>query len=220
MRKPDSSTRILGHIRIAKTKLVRTLSGMRATLRCRLWKIQLGKAVVFEGMPILYRGPDTTLVIGDQTHLLSARSSNLAGINRPCYLSTLHAGASLRLGRRCGLSGTVISAAVSITLGDDVLCGANTTIIDNDFHHTDPTRRMDHRDVPAAPIVIEDNVWLGMGSIVLKGVRIGKNSVIAAGSVVVRDIPANVIAGGVPAQVLKSLDPTTSRESALKAVSR
>ena len=205
MMSSDPSTRVLGRLRNTRIDIVRRICTLETGLYCKLWKIQLGRGVIFQGRPVLYRGPDTLLSIGDFTQLLSSRDSNLAGINRPCYLSTLHAKAELRLGQHCGLSGTVISAAISVVLGNHVLCGANTTILDTDFHHTDPTRRLDHRDVPAAPVVLEDNVWLGMGSTVLKGVRIGKNSVIAAGSVVVRSIPPNVIAGGVPARVLKPL---------------
>jgi carbonic anhydrase/acetyltransferase-like protein (isoleucine patch superfamily) len=56
-------------------------------------------------------------------------------------------------------------------------------------------------------VVIADNVWLGDGAIVCKGVTIGTNSIIGAGAVVVRDIPANTVAAGNPAQVVKTLDP-------------
>jgi acetyltransferase-like isoleucine patch superfamily enzyme len=55
------------------------------------------------------------------------------------------------------------------------------------------------------PVTIEDNVWLGMNVIVLKGVTIGKNSMIAANSVVTKDIPENVLAGGYPCKVIRSL---------------
>lgn len=58
-------------------------------------------------------------------------------------------------------------------------------------------------------VVLEENVWVGMGCTILKGVTIGKNSVIAAGSVVVHSIPPNVLAGGNPARVLKRFDEAT-----------
>ncbi|MBI1212314.1 MAG: hypothetical protein GC190_12685 [Alphaproteobacteria bacterium] len=79
-------------------------------------------------------------------------------------------------------------------------------ISDSDWHGTyDRTREAGQ----AAPIVIEDNVWLGLRVIVGKGVRIGRNSIIGAGSVVVHDIPPNVIAAGNPASVRRELDPAT-----------
>ncbi|WP_219724535.1 DapH/DapD/GlmU-related protein [Halomonas urumqiensis] len=62
------------------------------------------------------------------------------------------------------------------------------------------------RMLAGEPITIEDNVWLGGGVIVLAGVTIGENSVIGAGAVVTKDIPANVVAVGNPARVIKALD--------------
>ena len=78
-------------------------------------------------------------------------------------------------------------------------CGANTLITDTDWHEDDP------RVGCNKPVVIGDNVWLGYAVKVLKGVRIGENSIIGACSVVTKDIPANVIAAGNPCKVLKSL---------------
>ncbi|MEO6302047.1 MAG: DapH/DapD/GlmU-related protein, partial [Bacteroidia bacterium] len=86
-----------------------------------------------------------------------------------------------------------------IELGENVRCGANTLITDSDWHSDDP------RAGKPKAIRIEDNVWLGEGAKILKGVTIGKNSVIGAGSIVVSDIPANVVAAGNPAKVIKTL---------------
>lgn len=98
-------------------------------------------------------------------------------------------------------NGSVLSASQGIYVGDRVNIAPGCTVIDNDFHGTD-----DRQAPPArAPIVLEDDVWLGTGVTVLKGVRIGRGSVIAAGAVVTKDIPAGVLAGGVPARVLRSL---------------
>lgn len=129
----------------------------------------------------------------------------MIGINRPCIIATLREGASISIGSDCGFSGTTIGAAVDIRIGDNVMCGANTTITDTDWHHVDPSRRRDVVEVPAAPVILEDNVWLGLNVVVLKGGVIGRNSVIAAGSIVTGRIPADVIAGGIPARVLRSL---------------
>jgi len=96
-------------------------------------------------------------------------------------------------------SGTVIGAFRSIRLGGGIRCGANTLITDSDWHPGDP------RSGDPRPIVIEDNVWLGAGSTVMKGVTIGRNSVIGAGSVVTKDIPADVIAAGNPCRIIRKL---------------
>ena len=66
-----------------------------------------------------------------------------------------------------------------------------------------PTKEQDYMD---APIVVEDDVWVGGGSIILSGVTIGKGAVIAAGAVVNKDVPPYAIVGGVPAKVLKYRD--------------
>jgi acetyltransferase-like isoleucine patch superfamily enzyme len=126
-------------------------------------------------------------------------ASNLIGVNRPCIIATLAPGAEIEVGPGCGLSGTVISAAQRITLGEDVRCGANTFITDTDWHTNDP------RVGPDAPVIIEDNVWLGVNVTVLKGVNIGKNTVVGAGSLVTKSLPENVVAAGMPARVIREL---------------
>jgi acetyltransferase-like isoleucine patch superfamily enzyme len=99
--------------------------------------------------------------------------------------------------------GCSISASQQIRIGDRCNIGTHCMLMDNDFHGIEPDRR-DERP-PSAPILLEENVWLGGRVIVLRGVSIGRNSVIGAGSVVTKDIPPNVVAAGVPARVLHSL---------------
>lgn len=100
-------------------------------------------------------------------------------------------------------NGTVLSASLSIRIGDRVNIAPHCVLIDNDFHGTA------QRGGPPkiAPIVLEDDVWLGTRVTILKGVTIGRGSVIAAGAVVTKDIPPGVLAGGVPARVLQHLKP-------------
>ncbi len=90
-----------------------------------------------------------------------------------------------------------------ITIGSDVQIGPNVQLL-TPTHPLDPERRRAKLEA-AEPIVIEDNVWLGGGAIVLPGVTIGENSVIGAGAVVTKDVPANVVAVGSPARVIRSL---------------
>lgn len=138
------------------------------------------------------------ITIGKNVTFRSKSTSNLIGINRPCILSTHKEGSSIVIGNNCGFSGTVIGAFSSIAIGDNVKCGANTLLTDSDWHLDDS------RSGRPDPIVIEDNVWLGVNVIVLKGVRIGKNSVIGAGSVVTKDIPRDSVAAGNPCKVLNA----------------
>ncbi|HOF59743.1 MAG TPA: acyltransferase [Candidatus Cloacimonadota bacterium] len=114
-------------------------------------------------------------------------------------ISTFTPESRLSIGSNCGFSGTVIGAFSSITIGNHVRCGANTVISDGDWHQSD------QRVGNPLPIKIGDNVWLGLNAIVLKGSVIGDNSIIGAGSVVVGEIPPNVIAAGNPCKVIKSI---------------
>jgi acetyltransferase-like isoleucine patch superfamily enzyme len=129
----------------------------------------------------------------------------LAGINRPCVISTLQQNATLEIGDNCGFSGTIIGCACKISIGDRVMCGANVTISDTDWHAIDWRDRHAGRPGTVKPVVIGDDVWLGMNVMVLKGVEIGKQTVVGAGSVVSRSLPAGVIAAGQPAVVIRKL---------------
>lgn len=96
-----------------------------------------------------------------------------------------------------------------IVIGQDVLIGPNCCLY-TAIHPTEPGPRRAKWE-SAAPITLEDNVWLGGSVVVCPGVTIGENSIIGAGAVVTRDIPANSIAVGNPARVIRALDPTLPR---------
>lgn len=168
-------------------------------ISAKWWKIQIGCNCSFRGKTFFRLLPDTSIYIGKNCTFLSSRQSNLIGIYSPCMFSTIKANAKIEIGNDCGFSGTVIGCAHFIKIGNNVRCGANTLITDSDWHSNDP------RTGPDKMIVIEDNVWLGYGVKVLKGVRIGKNTLVGAGSIVTKDIPANVIAAGNPCKVIKSI---------------
>ena len=103
---------------------------------------------------------------------------------------------------------TVLDVA-PVVIGADVLIGPNCSLY-TAIHPTEPGPRRAKWE-SSAPITIEDNVWLGGSVVVCPGVTIGENSSIGAGTVVTRNIPANCIAVGNPARVIKDLDPTTPR---------
>jgi maltose O-acetyltransferase len=99
--------------------------------------------------------------------------------------------------------GLVALDVARITIGRDAQIGPNVQLL-TPTHPVDPELRRARYEA-AKPIVIGDNVWLGGGAIVLAGVSIGDNSVIGAGAVVTRDIPANVVAVGNPARVIRRI---------------
>ncbi len=168
-------------------------------LNAKWWGVSLKKNVSFDGKCFFHRFPKSVISIGYNCKFLSRLNSNLIGINRPCSISTLNGEAILEIGNNCGFSGTVIGVFKVIRIGNNVKCGANTLITDGDWHIDD------QRSGIPSDIIIEDNVWLGEGVKVLKGVIIGANSVIGAGSVVTKSIPPNVVAAGNPCKVIREM---------------
>jgi acetyltransferase-like isoleucine patch superfamily enzyme len=89
-----------------------------------------------------------------------------------------------------------------ITIEDDVLIGPRVSLI-TESHPINP---VDRKSLVVKPVVIKRNAWIGIGAIILPGVTVGENAVVAAGAVVSKDVPANSIVGGVPAKVIKNID--------------
>lgn len=120
----------------------------------------------------------------------------------------------LVIGDDCVLVGAQFMCAESITLGNRVVLSYNVTVADCDFHPIDPElRRVDAEAITPAgdlssrppivaePVVIEDDVWIGIGAIILKGVRVGAGARVAAGCVVTNDVPAGAEIDGNPGRV-------------------
>lgn len=115
-------------------------------------------------------------------------------------------GSHITIGARCFANfGLVALDVAPITIGDDVQIASNVQLL-TPTHPVEPGPRRAKWEA-AKPITIEDNVWLGGGAIVLAGVTIGENTVVGAGTVVVRDLPANVVAVGNPARIVRQLNP-------------
>lgn len=114
----------------------------------------------------------------------------------------------LIIGTNVGMSSIVLHCWNSITIEDNVKIGAGCLLMDTNFHSTDSAVRAtmeDQEHVKTLPVLIKKNAFVGARSIICKGVTIGHNSIIAAGSVVVKDIPDNEIWGGNPAKFIKKL---------------
>jgi maltose O-acetyltransferase len=123
-------------------------------------------------------------------------------IRPPLYVDY---GSNLRIGARSFANfGLVALDVAAITIGDDVQIGPNVQLL-TPTHPVEPEPRRQKWEA-AQPITIGDNVWLGGGVIVLPGVSIGADTVVGAGSVVTRDLPAGVVAVGNPARVVRTLE--------------
>lgn len=114
-------------------------------------------------------------------------------------------GVGIRVGRNVFIShGCTLNDIGGIEIGDDVMIGPNVSLLTSGHPLAPSVRR---RAITAAPIRIGRNVWIGASAVVLQGVTIGDDSVVGAGSVVTRDVPAGVLVVGSPAAVIRSLAP-------------
>ena len=188
-----------GEFRFLIGKLYNTLFSLLTTYisRSNFWLGgKLGRGLKARGIMTVRRFQCSTISIGDRCTFNSSSIFNARGINHRCILETGKPGAVLRIGNRCGFSGCSIVADKEVIIGDRVMVGANTCIGDRDDHP-------DRLGTSPQPVHIGNNVFIGMHCVVMKGVTIGDNSIIGAGSIVTKDIPANCIAAGVPCKVIK-----------------
>lgn len=143
--------------------------------------------------------------IGDNLYFSSGDAVNPIGSNLQGAIY-VESGASLMIGNDVGMSSTRMWIHDSIKIGDHVKIGGCVLMTDTDAHPMDfMARRSSNEGTKAAPIVIEDDVWIGAHSIILKGVTIGARSIIGAGSIVTKSVPADCVAAGNPCRVIKKL---------------
>ena len=167
-----------------------------------------GSTVKFlDGAIISNYGNLNNLEIGDYTHIAGE-----LGIISPT--------GKLRMGKYCFLgAGSRVWAQTSVTIGDYVLIAHGVDIHDTNAHSTNASTRrhdpinifeksqpIDWGKVESKPVVIEDDAWIGFKSSILKGVTIGRGAIVAAGSVVMKDVPPYNVVAGNPAIVVRQLE--------------
>ena len=156
------------------------------------------------GTPIIQKHRQSRMQFGRRLSLRSTVRSNPLGANHPVILCTWQAGSILQVGADFAMTGGTLCASEQIIIGDRVTVGANSVIVDTDFHPLPPDLRLiQPQGAASSAVTIEDDVFIGMNCLVLKGVTLGRGSVIGAGSVVAQDVPAGVIAAGNPAKVIR-----------------
>ena len=167
--------------------------------------VKVGKQVRLNGRIRIYgRGQ---IQIGDRVRINSGRRFNPIGGDTTVILnSSVHG--KIVIGEGSGLSNCTIVSRESVTIGRDVRIGGSAHIYDTDFHAISFEDRILHEDRNSknSPVVIEDGAFIGSSAIILKGVTIGAHSVIGAGSVVAKDVPAGEIWAGNPASFVKKIE--------------
>lgn len=129
--------------------------------------------------------------------LIAGRNLILRSITQPIEISVGN-NAEIRIGDEVFINtGAVIAAKKRIYIGDETIIGDQAMIYDTDWHG------INGKNVNSEPVEIGNHVWIGARAIILKGVKIGNNSIVAAGSVVTKDVSDNIIVAGNPAQYIR-----------------
>ena len=167
--------------------------------------IEVKGRLIIIGQPLIDIRIGSRLYIGDGVTLNSRNKGYHINMHSPVKLFADMPGAEIRIGNNTRIHGTCIHSYQSVSIGNNCLVAANCQIFDgsgHDLSFSNVEDRINTKGV-SKPVRIEDNVWIGANSLILPGVTIGKGSVISANSVVVKDIPPMVLAGGNPAIIIK-----------------
>jgi acetyltransferase-like isoleucine patch superfamily enzyme len=167
--------------------------------------IEIKGDLIVNGKPLIDIRKESTLYVGDGVTLNSRNWGYHINMHSPVKLYADRPGAQIRIGDKTRIHGTCIHACQSILIGRNCLIAANCQIFDGNGHDIsfpDVENRINTTGTNKA-IVIEDNVWIGANTTILPGVTIGQGSVISVNSVVIKDVPPMVVAGGNPAKIIK-----------------
>lgn len=171
-----------------------------------LSNVEVGKNLKTYGLISLDIHPKSRVKIGNNVQFVSSKRRYGASLYSPVKLKTYCGTCEIAIGDGVGLNGTVVTCrSQRIVIGENTIIAGNVTLVDSDFHNPwPPEKRMDFSGTQSdQEVIIENNVWIGMSSVVLKGVTIGENTVIGSGSIVTSSIPSNVLAAGIPTKMIK-----------------
>lgn len=167
--------------------------------------LTLSPGLNLAGMPIVDIRNGGKVVISNNVTLTSENKGYHLNMHSPVKIYADRPGALIKIGDNTRIHGACIHAHKKILIGKNCLIAGNTQIMDSSGHELSfdyPENRI-NTSGSAKPVIIEDNVWIGANCIILPDVIIGQGSVVAAGSIVTKEIPSMVIAGGNPAKVIK-----------------
>lgn len=171
-------------------------------------KVSVGNKVHFRGcvfFKTVGRNKKSSIVIGNNVNINSSLSADPIGGDTRTILYTRHDGV-IKIGDGVGLSNTTIVAESFVVIGEYTNIGGSTKIYDTDFHSIDSRVRLNgDKDIKSSPVTIGERVFIGGHCLILKGVTIGNDSVIGAGSVVTKDVPSGEIWAGNPARFIRKI---------------
>lgn len=194
-------------------KCLYILSNLSNMIFCKI--LFYGQNVQYEsfrttGLPYVSIAFGGKCKIGKNLIMNNKLSANPIGCMQPCVFF-VDKDAELIIGDNVGISQASLVCHQSISIGNYVKIGGGVCIYDTDFHSLDAEIRkdpyLDTKNKVKSPVVIKDNAFIGAHSTILKGVTVGRNSVVGACSVVTKDVPDNEIWAGNPAKRIKAISP-------------
>ena len=185
-------------------KIMKIIDNLWNCFLLKYYKVNIGENFKCEGRLVIQGHGYYS--IGNNVYIISKEFVNPIGGNRT-VLQTMDGG-KIIVGDNVGISHAILSARDEIIIEDNVLIGAGTKIYDNDFHSIEYQYRNENPDthIRKKKIKISKGAFIGAHSIILKGVTIGENSVVGAGSVVTHDVPNGEIWAGNPAKKCFSIE--------------
>lgn len=181
------------------SKLLKLWFWLLLHIQARSNRVKYGKGLRGNRVILKNKGK---IILGNNVNLNSYPDGDLYKTGLITYLPD----SKIIIGNNCNLNGTMIHSNISVKIGNHCMFGPGTKIIDNDSHRISIDISERRKPPVRKPIEIGDNVWVGMNSLILKGVKINDNSVVAAYSVVTKDVPKNVLIAGNPAKIIKHLN--------------
>ena len=179
-------------------KIMKILHWIMLIIKLKLYNVKYGKNIRGNRIYIKNEG---SIALGDNVSLNSYPGGELYKTGLQTYCKK----AKIFIGSNCNLNGTMIHCREHVKIGDYCMFGPGTVLCDNDSHRNSIDIAARRKAPESDPIVIQKNVWIGMNSLILKGVTIGENAIIAAHTVVTKNVPRNTLVGGNPVRILKEL---------------
>lgn len=194
--------------------LHRPVGSLLARVKLAVWGAEVGGGLWVQGRLRVHN--EGRLVIGKGVRIMSGPANYVGGERRMAFWVGRRG--ELTIGDGCGLSNTTIVCLRGVTILPGTFVGGGCEIYDTDFHQLDPEDRLLGRgEVPAAPVRIGPNAFVGGFCIILKGVTIGEGAIIGAGSVVTRPVGPYEIWAGAPARFIRKLARTGDSAPEAKA---
>jgi len=195
-------------IKVLRIRFSYLLPTLYARLYLSLMQCSFGKSLKVCGKVYFRPNGANTIQLGNNVTLTARFLSNTVGITNPTILECIGSGRII-IGDNSGLTSAIVSSRHSIEIGSNVNIGSNVRIFDHDFHALNYLHRRkggkDSSHVTSESVIIEDDVFIGTNSLILKGVHIGGRSIIGAGSVVtLKNIPTDSLVAGNPAVIVKA----------------